>query len=54
MAYFKIASNVYTGESALDDASEIIKSFGDKALIVTGKHVGKSPMMEGNQTPVSS
>jgi len=46
MAYFKIASNVYTGESALDDASEIIRSFGDKALIVTGKHVGKSPMME--------
>ena len=34
------------GENALDKAKTFWPSFGKKALIVTGKHVAKSVMME--------
>jgi len=44
MAHFIIPSHVFAGENALSEAAEILKKQGKKALIVTGKHVGKSPM----------
>lgn len=46
MAHFAIPSHVLVGNHALDEAAPYMKGFGDKALIVTGKHVGKSPMTE--------
>ena len=45
MSVFKIPAHVCEGSTALDEAEIYIKSLGSKALIVTGPHVGKSPMM---------
>ena len=46
MAHFAIPGHVFFGKDALTSALPYVKQYGDKALIVTGKHVGKSPMMD--------
>lgn len=43
---FKLPSHIVVGEGALENAKRFLVSYGKKALIVTGKHVVKSPMME--------
>lgn len=47
MAHFAITSHVLTGPSALFESKPYLSGLGTKALIVTGPHVGKSPMMDG-------
>lgn len=42
---FKLPSHIVVGEGALENAKRFLASYGKKALIVTGKHVVKSPMM---------
>lgn len=46
MAEFKIPEHVFLGKDALIEASFVIEKYGNKAFIVTGKHVVKSPMMD--------
>ncbi len=46
MAYFTVPKHIFTGINALDEAMPYIDTCGERALIVTGKHVGKSPMYE--------
>jgi alcohol dehydrogenase class IV len=46
MAHFAIPSHILVGKDALSSAVPYLKKYGKKAFIVTGKHVGKSPMME--------
>lgn len=46
MAQFTVPTHIITGKGALDEAKDYIKSYGKKALIVTGKHVVKSTMMQ--------
>ena len=46
MSQFLIPGQVYTGKGALNEAAEAISKYGRKALIVTGKHIGKSSMMD--------
>lgn len=45
MPHFSIPSHVIIGKNALEEAKVYLKSFGNRAFIVTGKHVGKSPMI---------
>lgn len=46
MAHFAIPSHILVGKDALSSAVPYLKEYGKKAFVVTGKHVGKSPMME--------
>ena len=46
MAHFAIPSHIFIGNTALAEAMPYIKEWGGRAFIVTGKHVGKSPMMQ--------
>lgn len=46
MAHFTIPSHVLVGSDALNEAVPYLKKLGQKALIVTGRHVGKSSMMD--------
>lgn len=46
MSHFVTPQHIFTGKNALGEATGCIKKCGSKALIVTGKHVGKSPMYE--------
>lgn len=46
MSHFKIPDHILIGKKALEEAMPYISECGTKALIVTGKHVGKSPMYE--------
>ena len=46
MAHFSMPSHVLIGDKALEESMDILKSFGKKALIVTGPHVGKSFKIE--------
>lgn len=46
MPHFTIPKHVITGANALEEARPYLSGYGKKAFIVTGKHVGKSPMME--------
>lgn len=46
MSHFAIPSHVLVGKDALSSAIPYLKGYGAKALIITGKHVGKSPMMD--------
>ena len=46
MAHFAIPPHVLVGKDALGEAVPYFKSYGERAFIVTGKHVGKSPMVE--------
>ncbi|WP_244834099.1 iron-containing alcohol dehydrogenase [Clostridium sp. BJN0001] len=45
MSHFSIPSHVIIGKNAIEEAKAYFKNLGNKAFIVTGKHVGKSPMM---------
>ena len=45
MSHFSIPSHVIMGKNALEEGKSYLKKFGNRAFIVTGKHVGKSPMM---------
>lgn len=44
MAHFSIPSHIVIGKDALQEAVPYLKQYGEKALIVTGKHVDKSSM----------
>ena len=46
MAAFTTPGKIIIGEHALEEAGGLLAGFGRKALIVTGKHVVTSPMME--------
>lgn len=46
MAHFSIPSHVLVGKDALSSAVPYLKEYGNRAFIVTGKHVGKSPMIQ--------
>lgn len=46
MAQLTVPAHIITGKGALEEAKGYIKSYGKKALIVTGKHVVKSTMMQ--------
>lgn len=46
MSHFSIPKHIFTGKNALEEAGDYIKEYGSKALVVTGKHVVKSPMMQ--------
>ena len=46
MAHFAIPSHVLVGKAALLSAIPYFIFYVNKAFIVTGKHIGKSPMME--------
>ena len=46
MSHFTVPNHIFIGKNSLEEAESYIKDCGKRALIVTGKHVGKSPMME--------
>lgn len=46
MSHFMMPSHVFIGKEALKEAIPFLKSYGKRAFVVTGKHVGKSSMME--------
>lgn len=46
MPHFAIPSHVIVGNGVLPEAIPYLKKYGKRAFIVTGKHVGKSPMIE--------
>ena len=46
MPHFTVPNHIFTGKNALEEAALYLSNCGEKALIVTGKHVGKSPMYE--------
>ena len=41
MAHFAVPAHILTGKDALAEAVPYMKECGRRALIVTGKHVGK-------------
>lgn len=45
MAHFAIPTHVLVGSDALNEAAPYLKGYGNRALIVTGPHVSKSPMV---------
>lgn len=45
MPHFSIPSHVIIGKNALEDARIYLRNLGNRAFIVTGKHIGKSPMI---------
>lgn len=45
MANFAIPTHVLVGDNALSEATPYFREYGKRAFIVTGKHVGKSPMI---------
>lgn len=49
MAHFLMPSHVIIGKNALEEAKIYLKSLGNRAFIVTRKHVGKSPMIIKNR-----
>lgn len=46
MAHFSIPSHTLIGREALQEAVAYMKNYGNRALIVTGPHVAKSPMVD--------
>lgn len=46
MAHFAIPNHVIIGTNALAEAIPYMKGYGTKGFIVTGKHVGKSPIVD--------
>ena len=44
-AALRVPSEIFVGADSLQEAAGVIKSCGTKALVVTGPHVGKSPIM---------
>lgn len=45
MAHFSIPSHIIIGKNALEEAKIYLKKMGNRAFIVTGKHIAKSPMI---------
>ena len=45
MAHFAIPTHIIVGNKALEEATAYFCEYGKKALIVTGPHVSKSPMV---------
>ena len=43
--HFAVPAHVVVGTGALAESGKFMKTYGGKALIVTGKHVVKSEMM---------
>ena len=50
MAHFTLPAHVITGEHILKEAVPYFKEMGTQGLIVTGRHVVKSEMMEELKT----
>ena len=46
MPHVIMPQHIFIGNQSLTEAAPYLKGLGEKALIVTGQHVGKSPMME--------
>lgn len=46
MAYFRIPNRILAGQNAVKEALPYLQMCGKKAFIVTGRHVGKSSMMD--------
>ncbi len=46
MGCFEMPAHTFTGKCAIAEAMPHMRRFGNKALIVTGPHVGKSKMVE--------
>lgn len=46
MAHFSLPAHTFIGDKALEESISYLSEFGKKPLIVSGPHVGKSPMME--------
>lgn len=46
MPHFTIPNHIFIGKNGWKESASYICACGKKALIVTGKHVGKSPMYE--------
>lgn len=44
MPHYAIPNHIITGKDALKESVVYIGNLGKKALVVTGKHIGKSPM----------
>lgn len=44
MSCFRMPGKVFSGEMAMEEAIKAFLELGTKGLIVTGKHVGRSPM----------
>lgn len=46
MAQFLVPRHIFTGRNALAESMPALRGCGSRALLVTGPHVGKSPMMD--------
>ncbi|MDD6550974.1 MAG: iron-containing alcohol dehydrogenase [Lachnospiraceae bacterium] len=46
MSYFSLTPRVFIGKNAINEAMPSIEQLGTHAMIVTGPHVGKSPMVK--------
>lgn len=44
MSHFIMPKHIFIGSNALEEAKPVLEKYGSRAFIVTGKHVGKSPM----------
>lgn len=45
MAHFTVPAHIVAGKGSLEEAAPFFMECGQKALIVTGPHIGRSPMM---------
>jgi alcohol dehydrogenase class IV len=46
MAQFLVPRHIFTGRNALAESMPALRECGKRALLVTGPHIGKSPMMD--------
>ncbi len=46
MSHYTVPQHIFIGKNAIEEAAPYIKACGKNALIVTDKHIGKSPMYE--------
>ena len=46
MSHFVVPNHIIVGNGVLNEAAPILKKMGNKAFIVTGKHVAVSDMMK--------
>lgn len=54
MAHFSIPDHIIVGCGAIKEALPYLEQYGHHVFIVTGKHVGKSPMLEQLLTAMKS
>ena len=54
MAHFSIPDHIIVGCGAIKEALPYLEQYGHHVFIVTGKHVGKSPMLEQLLTALKS